>query len=98
MRRDGEPPISWARRWVDHRCVHSCVLLSRDRKGWESNPDKLHLGTRLELDTIGTWKDSWASISPPSLATIDFLCSGVHETHSLRLDYCAVDQHEAATQ
>ena len=59
---------------------------------------KLHPGTRTEGHTIGTRQNSWSSITPPGFAAIDVLCSGVHETHSLQLEYCAIEQYEATAQ
>ena len=67
------------------------ILFFKHGEGWESDPEKLHPGTRPEGDTTGTWQDSWARITPPGLTTIDVLCSGVHETHSLLLEYCTVE-------
>ena len=69
----------------------SDILFSRHGKGWESNPDKLHTGAWIESHTIGTRQDSRASLTPPGLAALNVLCSGVHETHSLRLEYFTVE-------
>ena len=38
-----------------------------------------------------TRKDSRLSFTPPGRTAFDVLCSGVHETHSLRLEYCDIE-------
>ena len=85
------PMFSWAWRWPHHRWVYCSILFFGHGKGWESDPDKIHLGTGPEGDTTGTRQDSRASITPPSLASIDVLCNGVHEIHNLRLEYYVVE-------
>ena len=83
MSRDGEPMISWSKRRADHRQVHSGVLLSRDGKGWESNPDKLYSDFGVEGHTFGTRQDCKVEFTPLSLTTNDVLCGRVHVTYSV---------------
>ena len=89
--RGGEPTLLQEWRWPHHWWVHCSILFFKHEKGWESNPDKLHPGTRLEVHTIGTRKDNWASFTPPGLTTIDVLCGSMYETHSVGLEHCAIE-------
>ena len=88
--RGGESTLSQAHRWPHHWWVHCSILFFGHEKGWESNLDKLHLGAKTKGHTIGTRQDSWSSITPPGLVTIDVLYSGVHETYSVWLEHCAI--------
>ena len=97
-RGDGEPLISRGRRWADHRWVHSCVLLFRDGKGWDSNLDKLYPDSGAKGHTFGTRQDYRVGFTPPGLVANDVLCGRVYATYSVWLEYDAVEQHETTAQ
>ena len=58
-------------------------------------PDMEKVGSHIPTNSI---QDSRASLTPLGLAASDVLCSGVHETHDLRLEYYTTEKHETPAQ